>query len=127
AIIAIAIAGGFAAAFFRIYDNVAMQPPTGVEAPGALVGIGLSDGDAFDPRLPGRLQSAIAERAATIDAVAGVVYVDDRLSVGGELVRSRTGVVSADYFDGLGVEMHIGRGLSSDPSGARENVAVLDY
>src|SRR5690606_40569611 len=36
-------------------------------------------------------------------------------------------VVSSDYFDGLGVEMHIGRGLSSDPSGDRENVAVLDY
>ncbi|MBN1238352.1 MAG: ABC transporter permease [Gammaproteobacteria bacterium] len=127
AIIMIAVASAFAAAFFRIYNNVALQPPAGVEAPGELVGIGLSDGDAFDPRLPGRLQSAIAARAATIDAVAGVVYVDDRLSVAGALVRARTGVVSSDYFDGLGVEMHIGRGLPSDPSGAAEHVAVLDY
>lgn len=123
----VALAVAFAASFYRLYDDLALRAPGGFEAPSELIGIGLSGAGAFDLRLPGRLRRAIAERSRTIGTVASVVYVDDEFMIGGEAIPARAGVVSQDFFEGLGVEMHIGRGLTRADARQAGTVTVLDH
>ncbi len=63
------------------------------------------------------------------DHITGMQLVPTSLADGGETTRIVTGLVSADFFDGLGVPLSIGRGFTPDQErpGAEANVVVLSH
>ncbi len=125
--LALGIAGN--AALFTIVNGLLLKPLP-VAEPGRVAAVYTSDysGTRFGGSSYPDLVS-FREAISAFDHLVGMQLLPTSLTDGTETTRIVAGLVSADFFDGLGIPLAAGRGFGPDQDrpGAESNVVVLSH
>lgn len=127
AVLLLAVAIAAVASFLSMYADLVLKPHPAFEPGGRLVTIGQSRGVGLSG-LPASLVGRIADEAATLDGVGGIMNMSLPFEVrpGGEPVN--LSFFTRGYFDTLDPRLHLGRGfLSQEHDEDAEFVAVLSH
>ncbi len=125
AIVVLAVGLAFVVAFLSLYVHLALRPHPGFLQSGRIATIGQNIGTSL-LGIPYEIVETLSDDMATIDAAAAAVTLPAR--VGRDSEEILTGMVSAEFFDGLRPRIELGRGFGiADHAPDAEPVVVLSY
>lgn len=125
AVLVLAVAMAFIAAFFSLYVDLVLRPHPGFEQSSRVVTFGWNNGENAGG-LPYDLIARIAEESVTLDAAAGTAY--GPFEIGPEQEQVFGEMVTRQFFTGVRPRIALGRGLEpSDHELDSELVAVISH
>lgn len=125
AVIVLAVAMAFVAAFLSLYVDLILRPHPGFEQSRRIVTYGWNTGQNAGG-LPYDLVARIAEEASTLEAAAGTAY--GPFLIGPEQEQVYGEMVTREFFGGVRPRIALGRGLTTaDHDPGSEPVAVISH
>jgi predicted permease len=129
AVLVIALGTGAVSTIFSVANAVVLRPLPGVSRPAEVVNVQRSQGVGGSLSASYLYYKDLASRSKTLRGLTAWSMQPLTVSLGGQGISALGNVVTASYFDVLGVRPALGRFFAPDEAGdvAREPVAVVSY
>jgi predicted permease len=129
AIVLVALVIGGNATFFSIAHGILHKPAAGVHATGLVTVSWVAEDGFIETHNRYGVYSHFLEHATAVRPIAAFDFLRATIGDGTAVHAARAGIVSANYFDTLGVRLAKGRSFTSDEafSGAAGLVIVISH